>query len=146
MTEETTMILEQLQKINTRLERVDSRLDKVDVRLDKMDSRLDRMDVRLNKMDSRLDNVDTRLNRLDLRMEKLDTRQSLLESDMRELRLTVENELKSNISIIAEGHLDLNRKLDEALRGDSDREMMKLRLNVMEGDIRRLKKLAAKDT
>lgn len=39
-----------------------------------------------------------------------------LKNDARGLQLTLENETNRNIRIIAEGHLELNRKLDEALK------------------------------
>ena len=62
-----------------------------------------------------------------------------LEGDMRGLQLTLENETNRNIRIIAEGHLDLNRKLDEALKTESEKEMMHLRVNVLENDMRKVK-------
>lgn len=43
--------------------------------------------------------------------------------DIRSIQLTLENETNRNIKIIAEGHLDLSRKLDEALRVDSEKEI-----------------------
>ena len=62
-----------------------------------------------------------------------------LEGDMRGLQLTLENETNRNIRIIAEGHLELNRKLDEALKTESEKEMMHLRVNVLENDMRKVK-------
>ncbi len=44
--------------------------------------------------------------------------ESLLEPikhDIKSIQLTLENETNRNIKIIAEGHLDLSRKLDEKL-------------------------------
>ena len=39
-----------------------------------------------------------------------------LKDDVKEIQLTLENETNKNIRLIAEGHLDLSRKLDEALK------------------------------
>lgn len=36
------------------------------------------------------------------------------------IELTLENEISHNIMVIAEGHLDLNRKLDQAIHLTSD--------------------------
>jgi hypothetical protein len=55
------------------------------------------------------------------------------------LEMTLENETNRNIKIIAEGHMDLVRKLDEALAVKNEREMMKLRVNVLENDMRIVK-------
>jgi archaellum component FlaC len=104
--------------INERLDKMDSRLDKVDSRLDKVDSRLDKVDSRLDKMDSRLDKVDSKVT---------------------EVQMTLENETNKEIRIIAEGHLDLSRKLDDALKVENEKEMLLLRVNRLENEIRRIK-------
>lgn len=67
--------------------------------------------------------------------------QKLEEMDMkiRDLQLTLENETNRNIKIIAEGHMDLNRKLDEALKIDNKKEMLIMRVNALENELRRLK-------
>lgn len=39
-----------------------------------------------------------------------------------DIQLTLENETNRNIQIIAEGHLDLSRKLDEALKVENMRK------------------------
>ena len=97
----------------------------VNERLDKMDSRLDQMDSRLDQMDSRLDQMDSRLNKL--------------ESKVTEVQMTLENETNKEIRIIAEGHLDLSRKLDDALKVENEKEMLLLRVTRLENELRRLK-------
>ena len=74
--------------------------------------------------------------------EKLD----LILSDMQELKrrttsieLTLENETNPNIKTIAEGHLDLSRKLDEALKVENEKEMLLIRVNSLENELRKLK-------
>ncbi|MCI9238303.1 DUF5320 domain-containing protein [Lachnospiraceae bacterium 50-23] len=74
--------------------------------------------------------------------EKLD----LILSEMQELKrrvlsveLTLENETNRNIKIIAEGHLDLNRKLDEALKAENEKEMLLIRVNILENELRKVK-------
>ncbi len=62
-----------------------------------------------------------------------------LRADVKEIQLTLENETNRNIRIIAEGHLDLSRKLDEALRVENEKEMLMLRVTSLENEVRRLK-------
>ncbi len=62
-----------------------------------------------------------------------------LENKITDVQLTLENETNRNIKIIAEGHLDLSRKLDEALKVDSEKEMLMIRVNRLENELRRLK-------
>lgn len=62
-----------------------------------------------------------------------------LNDKLTDIQLTLENETNKNIKIIAEGHLDLSRKLDEALKVDSEKEMLLIRVNRLENELRRLK-------
>lgn len=62
-----------------------------------------------------------------------------LNDKVTDIQLTLENETNKNIKIIAEGHLDLSRKLDEALKVDSEKELLLIRVNRLENELRRLK-------
>lgn len=69
-----------------------------------------------------------------------------MKSDMQEMKqrmtsieLTLENETNRNIRIIAEGHTDLSRKLDLAIKEDSEKELLRIRVNILENDIRKIK-------
>lgn len=62
-----------------------------------------------------------------------------LQSQVKSIQLTLENETNRNIKIIAEGHLDLSRKLDEALKVDNEKELLLVRVNHLENEIRVLK-------
>ena len=76
---------------------------------------------------------------------KIQTRLSLLKvkslfnEAITDIQLTLENETNRNIKIIAEGHLDLSRKLDDALKVDTEKEMLLIRVNRLENEVRRLK-------
>ena len=63
----------------------------------------------------------------------------VLKENVTGIQLTLENETNRNIRVVAEGHLDLNRKLDDALKVENEKEMMHLRVNVLENDMRRVK-------
>lgn len=62
-----------------------------------------------------------------------------MKKQINDLQLTMENETNRNIMLIAEGHLDLTRKLDEALKVEQEKEILMVRVNSLENDVRRLK-------
>lgn len=64
---------------------------------------------------------------------------SEMDNKITDIQLTLENETNRNIKIIAEGHLDLSRKLDEALKVENEKEMLLIRVNRLENELRRLK-------
>ena len=69
------------------------------------------------------------------RLEKLDK----LENDITDIKLTLENEIRVNIQRVAEGHLDLSRNMHEAMKLDSEKEMLAIRVSVLETELRRIK-------
>jgi len=68
-----------------------------------------------------------------------DKRLAPIERDIKDIQLTLENETNKNIALIAEGHLDLSRKLDDALKVENEKEMLLIRVNRLENEIRRIK-------
>ena len=73
----------------------------------------------------------------DMRGMKTDIRD--LKGRVSSIEMTLENETNRNIRIIAEGHADLCRKLDEALKVENEKELLLVRTNIMENDIRKIK-------
>lgn len=74
--------------------------------------------------------------------EDLQAINSLLEpmkNEIKSIQLTLENETNRNIRIIAEGHLDLSRKLDDALKVENEKEMLLLRVSHLENELRKVK-------
>lgn len=62
-----------------------------------------------------------------------------LNAKVTHIHLTLENETNRNIRIIAEGHLDLSRKPDDALKVENEKEMLLIRINYLESEIRKIK-------
>lgn len=62
-----------------------------------------------------------------------------MKQQMTSLELTLENETNRNIKIIAEGHADLSRKLDKALKEDNEKELLRIRVNILENEMRKIK-------
>ena len=72
-------------------------------------------------------------------LQEVKQRMSNIEDKVTNIELTLENEISVNIKRVAEGHLDLSRNLHDALKIDSEKEMMAIRLNILESELRRIK-------
>ncbi len=72
-------------------------------------------------------------------MQELKQRTTNIENNVADIKLTLENEIRVNIQRVAEGHLDLSRNLHEALKIDSEKEMLAIRVNILETELRRIK-------
>lgn len=66
-----------------------------------------------------------------------------LEKKVTSLEVHIENVTDRNITFIAEGHLDLSRKLDDALKAEQLKEWYYIRTNVMDDEIRKIKERLA---
>ena len=73
----------------------------------------------------------------------LQERMDKQENEIRYIRTFQENNLEKGIKIIAEGHVMLLRRLNEALKITEDDEMLRLRVNVLECDTSRVKEKLA---
>lgn len=73
--------------------------------------------------------------KLDFLIEKvvsIDERLGAIEQRM-------DNELKVDIQRVAEGHLDLNSKLENALKPSAELEMLSIKVRVLESEVDEMK-------
>ncbi|MGN0204116.1 MAG: hypothetical protein ACI4BB_06215 [Coprococcus sp.] len=119
------------QKLQVLSDSMDQKMDqKLQAFSDSMDQKLQVLSVSMDqKLQALSDSMDQKFETVNHRLDNLE-RHLELETD-------------KNILIIAEGHLDLNRKLDEALHTtrkiENTHEMTQIRLNILESDVREIK-------
>ena len=97
----------------------------------------------VKNINSTLNNMNKQFDDINNQISEMKTDIQNLKSETREISLTLENETNRNIKIIAEGHLDLSRKLDKALTVENEKEMALIRINMMENELRRIKEKLA---
>ena len=143
-----------LQPINDRLDNIQNELTelKSDVTELKSDVTELKSDVAVLKSDVAELKSDVAELKSDVTVLKSDVAE--LKSDMMVLKrkvinieLTLENETNKNIMVVAEGHIDLYRKLDECIKMsnsvDSKMEIHKIYINKHESDIDKIIKQIA---
>ena len=115
MTEETTMILHEISALK---DNMNQQFKKVDERLDGVEQRLDGVEQRLDGVEQRLDGVEVLA---------------------RGNRMILENDIPKQISLIAEGHMDLNRKLQASEEANQKYDKVMIHMVSMQNDIRKIK-------
>lgn len=110
---------------------------KTDMQNMKADMQNMKSDMKEMKTDMQGTKTDMRGMKTDMQGMKTDIRD--LKGRVSSIEMTIENETNRNIRIIAEGHADLCRKLDEALKVENEKELLLVRTNIMENDIRKIK-------
>ena len=76
---------------------------------------------------------------LKTRVTSVENRLDKVEDAVTGVKLHLENATDKNILTVAEGHLDLSRKLDEALKIENEKEILKIRLNYLSDEMEQIK-------
>ena len=116
---EDQTILQEMLQIMKSLER---RMDSFEQRMDSFEKRLDSFEKRLDSMEHSLETVQKDIRSIKQDIETLDTRQRAVSS-------TLETVTNRNISIIAENHIELNKKLYQILETENDVVLYKITTN-----------------
>lgn len=125
-------------KLDEKLERLEA---KFDGRFEELEAKFDGRSEELEaKFDEKLEKLETNF---DAKLDPINYRLDGIESRMSRMELKLENEICRNVKIIAEGHLDLCRNLNETIRISNDiratEELQNIRLNVLEHEVRMLR-------
>ncbi len=94
---------------------------------------------RMYMLEDRVARLEESVVRLEDRVVRLEDRLDRLELDVTSIKLTLENEIRENIMRVAEGHLDLYRSLRETTKIDDEKEMITIRVNILETELRTIK-------
>ena len=125
-----------MQEVKTDVQKLKS-----DVQVLKTDMQELKSDVQVLKAEMQEVKIDMLMHRREAAEMKAETEiyRAGVEAKFERLMLHLENVTDRNIRIIAEGHADLNRKLDEALKIENEKEVFKVRLNYLEGEMAEVK-------
>lgn len=126
----------------------DEKLAPIVVRMDRLEGRMDRLEGRVGSLESGMKRLEGRVGSLEGNVHslvenvgKLTEQVSAMDKRLRCVELTIENDVRPGIMRVAEGHLDLDRKLDRALESDREKERLCLRVNYLDTEVRKLKEL-----
>ena len=82
--------------------------------------KLDLILNKINDMDEKVDRLDEKVNELDEAVNHLKVELKEIGQKVTKTEIIIENEIRVNIQRVAEGHLDLSRKLNECIKLSSD--------------------------
>ena len=137
MTQEEIVILSQL---------LDQKFEPVYTRLDLLESdvrglRSDMVEVKedIAELKQRVTRLEDKVTSLEQRVTGLEDKVTRLGQRVTGLELVIENETNVNIRRIAERHCDLVRNLREACKVDDEKELLAIRVTVLESDMSKVK-------
>ena len=119
-----------IKPVLTKIEEVKTELEE---RMDRMEEHMDRMEERMDRMEEHMSHMEEHMSHMEERMDRIEDRMTGIE-------VHLETTTDVGIKIIGEGHADLTRKLDEALKVENERELLLIRLNYLEGEVVKVKR------
>lgn len=96
----------------------------------------EKLDLLLSQMIKMQDDI------TDIRKDVADTRKDVtdIRGDVTDIKLHLENVTDRNIQIVAEGHMNLNTRLLEALKASETQELLLVRTSYLEEEVKQIKK------
>ena len=131
--------LEKLDKLDERLDSVENNIESIQKRLDSVESNIESIQKRLDSVESNIEIMQKRLDSVESNIEIMQKKIDNMECDIKNIKITVEDEIRQNIKRVAEGHLDLSRNLHRAVKSNNEVEMLAVKVTVLESEVRKLK-------
>ena len=122
------LILQKLDSVEAKVDSLEKRMDSMEKRMDSMEKRMDSMEKRMDSMEKRMDSMEKRIDSMEKRMEE-----KFLKLDLR-----MDNEILFGLRVVADGHFDLNRKLNAVMDDHTTKEQMYIRMIHISSELQKI--------
>ena len=122
-----------LKEIYDKIQSIDNRMNVMENKMNAMENKMDAMENKMDAMEKQMNGMQYSINGMNEDIKKLNDKTDWID-------IILENETNPNIEAIAEGHLDLARKLEDATAISKDKETIKLRVNALEREVKIIKR------
>lgn len=128
-----------MSEIKQRVASVEQKVTELDQRVARVEQKVTELDQRVAGVEQKVTKLEQKVTELDQKFMVLDQKFTVLDEKVTGLELVIENETNVNIRRIAEGHCDLVRNLREARKVDDEKELLAIRVTVLESDMSKVK-------
>ena len=110
---------------------------------DMMDKKIEPVTAAIRVMQSDIDTLKQRLESVETRLESLETRVESVEAKLESVALKLENETNHNIQLLAENHINLVDKLNQAIRVSDKTLLYEVQVSTLKSKVEYLEKEVA---
>ena len=121
-----------LKEIYDKIQSIDNRMNVMENKMNAMENKMDAMENKMDAMEKQMLGMQNSISGMNKEIKKLNDKTDRIE-------IILESETNPDIKAIAEGHLDLVRKLEEATAISKDKETIKMRVNALEREVKIIK-------
>ena len=123
---------EMLELMKQALEPVHEKLTVLDTKMTSLDEKVNSLDAKVTSLDEKVNSLDTKVASLDAKVASLDAKVNSLDADVRGIKVVLENEVRRDLNLLAEGHAAIL----ERLPSQEEKEALEARMDAMEAAIR----------
>ena len=139
MDEKLDLILEKVTNLETRVGNLETRMDSMEAKMSTMEAKMSTMEAEMSAMKAKMSTMEAKMSTMEAEMITIKTKMDTMAVGLSQTQFIMENELNRNIQLVAEGHLDLFRKLDEAIKVSETDVLYHMKVNSVDSEIRRIK-------
>ena len=118
-----------------KLDLILQKLDSVEAKVDYLEKRMDSMEKRMDSMEKRMDSIEKRMDSMEKRIDSMEKR---MEEKFLKLDLRMDNEILFGLRVVADGHFDLNRKLNAVMDDHTTKEQMYIRMIHISSELQKI--------
>ena len=132
-------IKQRVASVEQKVTKLEQKVTELDQRVASVEQKVTKLEQKVTELDQRVAGVEQKVTKLEQKVTELDQKFTVLDEKVTGLELVIENETNVNIRRIAEGHCDLVRNLREARKVDDEKELLAIRVTVLESDMSKVK-------
>ena len=125
--------------MEARFEQIEKKYEWLEKKYERIDKKFEQIDRGFGQIDKRFEQIEESKNQIKTQLNKLETRPDCPEkeiadvrSELEQTKYIIENEIRQNIKIIAENHVDLKHRFADTLPDSQIHELYHLKVNQLE--------------
>ena len=102
--EKLTVLDEKVTSLDEKVNSLDAKVTSLDEKVNSLDTKVASLDAKVNSLDTKVASLDEKVNSLDTKVASLDEKVNSLDADVRGIKVVLENEVRRDLNLLAEGH------------------------------------------
>ena len=123
---------ENAEKMEARFEQIEKKYEWLEKKYERIDKKFEQIDRRFEQIEESKNQIKTQLNKLETRPDCPEKEIADVRSELEQTKYIIENEIRQNIKIIAENHVDLKHRFADTLPDSQIHELYHLKVNQLE--------------
>ena len=118
-----------------KLDLILQKLDTIEIKVDSLEKRIDSLEKRMDSLEKRMDSMEKRMDSME---KRIDSMEKHMEEKFLKLDLRMDNEVLFGLRVVADGHFDLNRKLNAVMDDHTTKEQMYIRMIHISSELQKI--------